>query len=223
MDIDRDKQAADQLKSKMTKKEKLAHTWYYYKFPIIIGIIALFFIGDFVVQKINEKATILNVTVVTAGLNLENFDKLVEKAQNDLVEDKKETEMFMTFNPDDSAAGTSVLTNQKLTVQIAAQELDVIILPKSGFELFAANGTFLDMSELTDLSKETSQQLNFVLAKGTEEDPTEKAYGIDLSNFPVLKDLYFADKEPVLAVLSNSKNHEMAAKFIEWLHKQKSI
>jgi hypothetical protein len=85
------------------------------------------------------------------------------------------------------------------------------------------NGSFLDLKDLTGLSTDTAKQLNYVLSKVPEVDATEKAYGIDLSDSPIFKELQFAGNEPVLAILANGKNKEMSVKFIEWLFKQTSL
>jgi ABC-type glycerol-3-phosphate transport system substrate-binding protein len=221
MDTDKDRLVAKELASKMTKRKKLSYIWHYYKMHIIITLFVLLAVTSVIVGKLNEKVNILNVTVLGSGVNLENFNKLSEKAYEQLVEDKKENEMLMTF--ENITGVTSAMGNQKLTVQIAAGELDVLILSKTGFTQLASSSAFIDLKELTGLSSDTSKELNYVLYKAENVDTNEKAYGIALNNFDVLKELDLADEEPVLAILANSKNQETAVKFIEWLYKQKSL
>lgn len=222
MAMDKDKLVAKQLESKMTKKQKISHIWYYHKIPIIVSIIALIFIGDFIIHKINQKDTILNVSIVSSYVNTEKLDKLIEKATDDLVADKKENELIISFTPDDGAATPSVMANQKIAVQIAAQELDILVLPKAGFDFYAANGTFLDLKEFAGLSEATTEQANYVMGKNNEDDTVEKPYGIDVSNLSIFKEIDFYGNEPVLAVLANGKNREMTVMFIDWLFEQSS-
>ncbi|WP_139905395.1 hypothetical protein [Clostridium thermarum] len=221
MDIDKDKLAAKELASKLTKKQKAEYIWQYYKLHIIVALFVIICIISLVVGKINEKDNLLNVTVYGAGINIDNFEKLSEKAYEELIDDKHKTDMLMSF--ENSSGATSYMSNQKITVQMAAGELDVLILSKSEFELLASNGAFIDINELSGLFSETSEKLNYVLYKVPEADTTEKAYGIDLSNFAIFDELQYSEKDPVLTVLSNSERKEMAAKFIEWLYNQKSL
>lgn len=221
--MERDKRTYKQVTANMTKKEKLSYIWSYYKFHITAAVIAIVVIINIASSILNRKDCVLEIKLAGSGMDTESLIKLQENAEAQLVKNKKRQEMSFSFIADQGANGTSIRGNQQLVLPISAGELDLVVLPKGGFEAVAAQGALVDLQSLTGLSGNSSNDLKFLNFKNEESGGLEKAYGIDMNCFPISKQFNFAESNMVIGVLDNSKNKEMAVEFIKWLIKQKSL
>lgn len=136
-----------------TLKEKFDYFLDYYKWYVIVAIIAVIFIGSLVYQQLTEKeraifVAMLNVYELEAseeypqrfaeyvGLNTDDYDIWFD------------TSMHMDSSDLAAYDENTMATTQKLMVYIAAQEIDVLIANESTTNSYAYNETFYDLHSI---------------------------------------------------------------------------
>ncbi len=220
--MERDKRTFKQATANMNRAQKVSYIWLYYKFHIITTIIVILLAVGGVSSLLNRKDTVLNVRLVASGMNVDSLTKLQEKAESELITDKKKQDMAFVFVSDQGADTKSVVGNQQLYVPLAAGDIDIIMIPKEGFEALASQGFFIDLSSIPELSAKSGKELTLLNFKAQVEGESEveKPYGIDISNFPVLQQLSVSHKDMVLGIVASAKNRDICVNFINWLSKQ---
>jgi hypothetical protein len=215
---DRQKKSFKENTANMNTSEKISYIWEYYKYHILLTIMAIAVVASFVVGRINHKEIVLNVNISTKGINYDTLNKLVTDSNNALIEKGDKKEVQILYN--NTALGDmTIAIKQKMVAEIAAAELDILVLSKEEFEILAKQGTFVDISEFFKSNNIDSSSLKFVYSKATDIDTTEKAYGLHMESFPIYKSLNLNESEPVLAIIANTKHKDMIVKFLNLLLK----
>ncbi len=209
----------DKLKG-MTFKEKLAYLWEYYKLHALFTIVALAIIAYVVYEIITpDIETQLYVAVIDNPVEpavLEEFEaKLSEYLQ--IIPEKEEVKI----NPQFYFSGDgeySMNMRQVLVTYVAAQDVDIIIAPKSEFDSYSYYGYMYSLSDLlpTDLYSKLSDYFYI----GTQEDnPEEKVYGIYLDEAALFKnnERISADNPYILGVVGNARRTDNSVEFIRYL------
>lgn len=214
----------DELKKikELPFKKKLEYIWDYYK--LLMAGIALLILGIVVVVQLVEKSKIVTELSVAC---INNVDILGEMAvmQEDFAEYGGFTGEYQEVNFDGSYQMTlgqydSMTTNSqsKLVAVIAAQNLDVLMMPKDIYEFYLGSSFYMDLKEvLTPEEYEQYEDLLYFDKQG--EDTQEKAYGIQIKDNEQVEKI-FGNQEVVLSVVVNSKKQDNAKKFVQYLLSQ---
>lgn len=146
-----------------TPKQKLAYFWYYYKWHVIIAVIAIILIVSFIRQIADRKETAFYTVLLNASLLDQTSSELpdfitdfagkeeIDLATNDITFD---TSIRIV---EDSMDETTVTSSQKLMVYVAANELDSMITDLDSFQKYANSSMFCDLRDI--LSEEQLQTL----------------------------------------------------------------
>ncbi len=216
------------LKDLHGREKWLFFKQYYLKTVIISAISAAIVIYILVTMLMPKPETVLSVAVANNPLSQELIDKVKTEVTDLLVADEGKQDILLDTNYylEDS---NSVYTLMKLTTLIAAQDLDVMILP---YEVFIQqlNGgscakldTILQTSDLAELKDYLINEAPVEEDAATGEKTTLPAddYGIDFNPYLVANG-YVADEIPtryVLCIVGNTEYPENCAKFIRYLYK----
>lgn len=205
--------------SELDTKKKMEHIWYYYKIHIIVSIIVVIVLVQSIISAANRKTPILSVDFVGTRITNEKLINLGNEATKFMTnKPKEEVDLnFLTYDKKGDPSMNSA-TQNKLTVTIAAGDLDVIIMDKDEFNSWMDEGYLLkldDIKECADLSK---YDLKVVKGKASKQgDSTEHNYGIEVDKVKAIKNLNYDSDNKVLGIISNTKRKDSAVKFIQWL------
>jgi hypothetical protein len=213
----------------MSKKEKASYIWEYYRYHIIGTIVAIIFVTSFVSGILKQKESILGVTLVGKTIDTAKFEELKNKTNAEIIKDDPKNKKTVSYEymtiTDNAMDEYSRASRDKLTVTIAANELDVVILDKATYDSYVKQGMFLRLDTLAQYSN--SLLKNYPPVKGKIEaegsDNSEGVYGINVENLPILNSLKFDSKDKVLCIITNTKRLDKSIEYINWLLSQTSI
>lgn len=201
----------------MNFKQKLEYLWEYYKIHAMIGILAIAIVVYIIHAIITPNVkTELYAAMINNPIKEPQLTQMQKEAKSYLkLKPKIQDILFNTNYLFDSSSNNSAEMKTVLTTHIAAQEVDVIIAPKSIFKTYAYHGFFDKLSDQlpTDLYSSLTDQ--FYLS--SDQDHKEKSdYGIYLTDSDYYKNAN--QKDPYLiGIVSNSKHKTNSIEFIRFL------
>ncbi|BCN29710.1 hypothetical protein [Anaeromicropila herbilytica] len=220
----RDNRTEKQKLHDMTFHEKLEHINAYYKYKIIAVVVVVIFIISVLHTVLTPKdATIFNAAIINQSLDsnkksefITDFGKYINisKKQNIVLDDS----YFMSDK--DTPITVSSAAREKLQTYVYANQIDVVIADESDFKAYANAEYFDNLADRlpTDLYSKLTDKLYFT---NTEDDKSEKAYGIYLTDNQVIRDLGILAKKPVLGIVSNSKYKDNSISFLKYINNLK--
>lgn len=226
-------------------KEKLSYFFDYYKWHTLAIIVAAAAAITLTVHLVNRKDCALYVCLLNAAETSgtkqykQQFEEYagIDRSDYEAVFD---TSMFIELGGKDRLTGVSY---QKMTVYIAAGDLDILVSSPEIIESYAQREIFFDLREILSPRQAALYEPYFFYADRTVMDAMREAtengltyeaalpdprhpeameepvpVGIFLDGCPRLKEnIMFGDETQVLSVISNSAHIETALKFIDYL------
>lgn len=204
------------LKS-MTKQEKRDYIWYYYKTHIITGLLAILLVGSLIYEVTSKDQIIFSLTLFGASEPTLYYEEIEEDLTQLVAPDSnaKETvrvQFFALNEVEESFDEITDLYQQKMMTQVAAKELDLVIMGENDFKFYANQNMFEPLNEVTgiDWSLVADQDL-------LKDSTTQLIYGIKMSENSLLNTVNYDSEGKVLALINNSNHKEMATKIINYL------
>ena len=211
----------------MSLKNKISHIWYYYRFHIIGSVVVIAMIASFISTSINAKIPVLNITLLGRYSDSTKVEILQNKATLKLVNDpknKKEIRFdFLMKSNDPADQQFTMAAIQKLMASVAATDIDILILDKEDFEIYAAQGMFSPLSVIPRFSDLPLSGYEIIKFKSEEKKIPEDSYGIAVDTLPLLKQISYDTKDKVLCVVSNSKKLSILPDFLGWFFTESSL
>lgn len=200
--------------------KKVGYLWEYYRLHALFSIIAIaiivYTVHEIITPDIETRlyAAIIDNPVEPAVLE-DYTAQFTEHLQLDPEKEEVVISPQFYFAADNEYA---MSMRQVLVTYVAAQDIDIIIAPKSEFESYSYYGYMYSLSDLlpTDLYSKLSDHFYI----GTrEEDPEEKVYGIYLTDAALFKnnERISEDNPYILGVIGNSRRTEDSVEFIRYL------
>lgn len=219
---------------KMDTPHKIEHIYTYYKWFILLGLIALWILGSGVHRQLTKKEPVLYLGLVnvSVGTEMEQALTLVFLEAQGL--NPKKTEvlvykgMYLSDDPASENHQYAYATRMKIMATITAQELDVVLMNQEAYDLLSHSGYLM---ELTGLSKPLAPFLtqNEVVVEDNYIDvqlnnETERRYAtqlsvnaVDVSQFPLFRDAGF-DGTVYAGVIGNTPRLDTVLAYLEGLH-----
>lgn len=210
----------------MNTKQKFEFIWDYYRFHIIGTIIIIAIVTSFTIDIIKSKETILNITALGEYMDMDRKEILENKVNAELIKDeqnKKQILFDFLVKQKDMRDEYSMASVQKLQASIAAKDVDVLILDKSDFEIYASQGTFMKLSQLSNFAQLNIPEKDLVKYQAKDIDSKEEIYGINAESLPVLKELKYNSKDKILCVVVNTQRLDKVSEFLNWFLTQNSL
>lgn len=212
--------------SGLSKKEKANYIWEYFRYPIIGTIVGIAILVSIVSGILNQKESVLGVTLMGKYIDSTKLTEFEAKTSQELIKDNPKNKKivryeFLTFtdNPMDQYTRAS---RDKITITIAAGEVDVLILDKTVYDDYVKMGMFMRLDTMPNFSAINPKGHNTVKGALVDENVTkeEGIYGISTENLPALNNLKFDSKNSVLCIVANSKKLDTVTQYINWLFSQ---
>jgi hypothetical protein len=210
----------------MNTKQKFEFIWDYYRFHIIGTIIIIAIVTSFTIDIIKSKETILNITALGEYMDMDRKEILENKVNAELIKDeqnKKQILFDFLVKQKDMRDEYSMASVQKLQASIAAKDVDVLILDKSDFEIYASQGTFMKLSQLSNFAQLNIPEKDLVKYQAKDIDSKEEIYGINAESLPVLEELKYNSKDKILCIVVNTQRLDKVSEFLNWFLAQNSL
>ncbi len=211
-------------------KKKVDNFFHYYKFHIIIGLVALILVGLLAKSIIFRVEPDIRLGFI-GEINTSEFDILGSKIKEQVPEIKE-----ISF---DSAAYTNRYADpneyanvSKIMVLLSASDTNIYIINKFAYDSYANNGVFMPLEDIAkDLQIDASKS-SYLKTRVVEEwedpklDQKERKvlkyrdaepilYGIDVTNSEFFKGMNIIGPEKILVVRYGAENLELILKLVK--------
>lgn len=220
---------------------KLSYIWAYYKLQIVIICIFLYIAGYMVYGNLTHKDAVL----YTALVNITANDAFKEELTTDFLDyfganaGKENVELYdglyFTEDANDPDFGYVYASNTKITASIAGGLLDVVVMDKKSFDIFAKRGYLCNIEqfliqEAPDLYQELQPNLvkNTVIIEDNSIDAQldssivytavtdEYPMAVDLSQSELIRREGF-DGTLYLGIIANAPHKDTAVAYLQYL------
>lgn len=223
-------------------RQRLSYFWDYYKWYILVALLALVLLGHTVSAKLTQKDVILNGILIDGMAPLE-VPAAVQSFYDANGIDSQKQEMVLDTGLALDSGMPSVVANtyQVIHARVGAQDADFIMGYEYAIQRLAYDSShmFADLREL--FSAETlagwegsiyyidGSVLSLIAGAGFEEIPLPDPFqpedmtdpipvALDVSACAAFSSVYYSSDRPVyISVVSNAPNRELTARFIEFL------
>ena len=230
-----------------TPKQKLQYFWCYYKWHTIIAVLAVIFLISFIHEVVTRKDTAFYGIFLNSWAKEDataDFESGFMEAAGidpDSYEINLDTSLYIT---DDAMDETSYASVQKMTVYVAAGEIDVLVSDASSINRYAYNETLGDLRDfLTEEQLQKYEPYFFYVDGAVVKEQQEASDNLDTEYTPVypdpskpeemedpipvglfvgncktLTDAYsFRSKDVVAGIVINTNRKQAALDFIDYL------
>jgi len=169
----------------MTFKEKIEYIWQYYKIQIVIVVVVVFILGSIVNGILNPPTPIYAGVAIYEVYLGESFDTEFERIMTEtLIEDPmlEKIYVYSFISGDDPSAQMAMV--QKLMAMLTTKEIDLFIAENGVFAMYIAEGILAPINQTGIIAPE-----ELLVYGTTDEDERPTAYGINLKDSAVFKDL----------------------------------
>ncbi len=221
-------------------RKKVQHILAYYKFPLVILCILLYFIGYHLYGKLTHK----DVLLYTALVNVTAGETLTEKLEGDFLDYLEAdtsscklelyTGLYLTDDELSAWHEYTYASRMKILAAIEGQLMDIVLMNKEAFDAFSQNGYLYDLDSFLsandpDLHEALKHDLagNIVILEDNADDlaldpslpyravTQEHFYGLDLSGTKLIRQAGFTDTV-YLGVIANTPRTETVIEYIRW-------
>lgn len=207
--------------SGMTFTKKLDHLWTYYKWVLVIAVIAVIVICT-VFSSIRNKQieTLFSGMLINVEVSEEGRAYLTDQWQAVLGEDprKQKVDLTTTFFQDPSTSLSLELEAGSIiqvTALVAAKELDYMMLDDVGFDYYKDRTVFAPLEEI--FSAEQLKQIEDRLKYHADEEYGRYPIAIDISDIPFAADCLTGSENVYIAFPGNTGRTEQNSRFLDYL------
>lgn len=217
----RDNRSDKQKLKDMTFNEKLGYINDYYKYKIITVIVAVILVSSLAYTILTPKPeAVFSAAIINDYLDKQPKNNLTTDFGKYLGISEKQKVLFddsYLISEANSVINAASATTQKLASYVQAAQIDVIIADEDDFKQLANLGYFLNIEDIlpADLKSTFKDKLYFAT---TEDDRTEKAYGIKITDSKKYQALGSVIKNPVVGVVANTKYKDNTILFLKYLY-----
>lgn len=225
---------------KMSLAGKVDYIFTYYRLPIVVGLVLLYFVCYTVYRQVTKK----EVVVYSALMNISVGEDLESQLNEGFISasgaDPKKAEVYLykgIYLSDDPSTENhqyAYASRLKLMASITAEQLDVVLMSQEAYDIYSQNGYLLEISSLLSQNDSLYRSLTPYLAANTvvlEDNSIEYALneahryhavteevtnGIDVSEFPIFQEAGLPDSV-YLGVIANSPRIPAVIQYIEYL------
>ena len=213
----------------LTPAKKAEHVYLYYKWYILLGIIALVILGSVVQRELTKKEPVVYMAFanVAVGEDLETAlttDYLVYAGLN---AKKQEVYLYKDLYLSDEATfdnnGYAYASRMKLMGAVSAQKMDLVLMNREAYDLLSGGGYLLALdAALPHLTENTvilsDNSLDYTLGEAEEhivETKTEPN-AVEVTDLSFFANAEFPERV-YLGVIANTPRLAAAEKYMEYL------
>lgn len=197
-------------------ERKVNNFFHYYKFHIIIAIVALIFSITTIRGCITRVPNDFYLTII-GKIYVTDVEPLQQKLSESIPTIKEPGIDVLTMSEEDKGEQAYAMQMKAMAV-IAAGDIDVFILDKVNFERYVNQGAFMSLDDLVEkLGIDKDKNKEYIIK--SESNPEPHLYGIDITNSSFFKDAKVVGKEKIAAIKFNAKHYDNAVEMLKLLLK----
>lgn len=205
------------------KQGKVGHFFYYYKIHLIVGILILLIAGYTVkesIDKRNEEKRLgpIDLSVSVMGNFYFADADLLQERMLALVPDWNRIKTTVTYIPTEIRSEQDMALQQKGILTIMTEKDEIYFLDQKNFDSLAKQEAFKKLDDLPGWSSLQVPQDRLV-SSSTEDDPQQFAYGVDVTDNPLFKDVEMNGERVIMAIRAEEeewpKTMELASRILK--------
>lgn len=224
----------------MSSTQKADYIITYYKFPILLGLIAIIILCSTVYRQLSKKEILLYTAYINVAIGDDLDDVLTSEFVGAADRDRRRNEVYAyrgLYLSDDASLANheyAYASRLKLLGAINAKQLDIVLMNREAYGIFSQSGYLLELSPLTLDDTELRQKLEPYLSENAviiednaieynlNEADTYQAVieevqnAVEVSSLPVFQAAGFSDSV-YLGVIANSPRLATDLLFLEYL------
>lgn len=207
------------------KAQKMDHFWRYYKFHTLGAVVAVALIIYGIISFVNyreEQAYLASLPPVDLEVSfMGNYylndtaekEEPLEKALLAAFPEWKRFKTMLTPVPEDEANQYAYM--QKAVLMLATENPDIYVMDKNIFQWVGVQGVLKPLDDAAEGELKPLLKDGLARKLKTEEDTSERIYGIDLSTSELVTDLPLYKQDMIVGIRANAKNPDKALQFIK--------
>ena len=222
----------------MTLPEKLEYVFEYYKFPLVLALIAAVALGSVLYYRLTRREALLYVACanIAVGEDLEGALNGDFVRAMDMNPRKSEVRLYRNLYLSRDATVQNheyaYASRLKVMAAMASNQLDIMLMNREAYDIMSAGGWLLPLTDLLDegLAERVSGQIvsNTVILEDNDIEhrldesipyqavTEEVANGLLISAFPLFDRADFSG-DVILGVIGNSARTDAVLQYIDYL------
>ncbi len=205
---------------KMSFKDKMWYIKEYYGIQIFLTLLVAAILGSIIFNMFFKKDAVFNAIFLNKPVTSEAYDKIYNEfntyAGFEKTGDHWELSTNVSVILKDGVIVNGMEYLAKTNAMIAAQLLDVLVTEEYFINHFCNQDILADLEQT--LPPDLLEKLKENLVYKTGIDGVERAYALDVSNAPVIKESVYVAGPIYFSILANSKNIDASILFLKYLY-----
>ena len=218
----------------MSPRKKADHIFTYYKWPIILGLLALLVLGSVLHRELTRKEPVLYLAMINVSVGEDMEKQLTADFLTAAGRDARRQEiylyrgLYLSENADTLNHEYAYASKMKLTGAISARKLDLALMNREAYDILSRNGYLLDLSAQVDSRASalltanevvlSNNSLEVLLGEAEQEQCVTETVSnaLAVGTLPVFQNAGF-DGELYLGVIGNSPRPVEAAAYLSFV------
>lgn len=218
---------------KMDTAHKIEYIYTYYKWFILLGMVALVIVSNTIYREVTRKDVplYLGFANVVAGPELEQSLSIPFLEQQELNPKKNEVLMYkglyLSHDPAQEDHQYAYASNMKVMAAVNAKKLDVVLMNREAYDLLSGSGYLMELSGLSQqiapylVENEVVLESNAIEVQLNEAQEyrivTETAVnGMNVSSLPIFASAGI-DDAVYAGIIRNTQHPERSLVYLEYL------
>lgn len=218
---------------KMDTIHKIEYIYTYYKWMILLILVAVYAVGSMVHHQLTQKKPVLYVGFVNVSVG-EDLQRVMTEDYVDLLGlNKKKNEvsaytgLYLSEDPASDDHQYAYASRMKVMAVVNGKMLDVVLMNGEAYRILSESGYLLPLEDLPGSLQPYLTQNNVILETNAIDVTLNKAEeyeivseavtnGLNASEFPIFRNAGF-DGAIYLGVLGNTVRYDTVVSYLEYL------
>lgn len=218
---------------KMDTAHKAEYIYMYYKWFILLGLIALVILGNTLHRQLTKKEPVLYLGLTNVSIGQELEDALTTRYLEDQGLNLKKFEvlvysgLYLSSDPASEDHQYAYASRMKVMASVNAKKLDIVLMNRESYDLLSQSGYLLDLTGICEAAEPylvenevilEDNSIDFQLNEAEElRIVTETAVnGLDLHSLPLIQEAGFGETV-YLGVLANCPRMDAVVSYLNFL------
>lgn len=224
----------------MNLRDKAEYIYAYYKFPLVLALVAIVSLASVTRWLITHKEPLLYVAYV----NVVPDEQLDETLTTDFVVAEGKSprrsevvcfrELYLSRDADQQSHQYAYASRLKIMATVDAEQLDVVLMNKEAYDLLSGSGYLLDLKDVQASAQALSPAAQKLLTANTivlsdnrlevelneadeyEADTIEQVNALDVTALPLFAD-YPEDESFYLGIIANTPRLDESLAYLQYV------
>lgn len=218
---------------KMDTAHKAEYIYMYYKWFILLGLVALIILGNTLHRQLTKKDVTLYLGLANVSIGTELEQTVTVDFLEWLGQNPKKNEvlaykgLYLSANASTEDHQYAYASKMKVMAAVNAQRLDVVLMNREAYDLLSRSGYLLPLAELPENLTPYLTENEVILEDNSIDVQLNNAEeyrivtqtavnGLNVSEFPLFRDAGF-DGAVYIGFLANIPHYDTAVSYLEYL------